>query len=403
MIWCAVVLAVLNSCCFAAGTRLQHGGSAEPEPLLRAMRRPRWLAGLALIALGGACQLAAMQLAPLTVVQPVGVLGIVIGVVWGLRAGGVRPGWRTGCGLAAILVGAGTFAVLAALHTVPAPVTTDAQIRAGAAVCAAAVVCRLAGGVLGGRARCLALGVGGGAAYGYASVLARAATERYAEHGVSAGLLGTLSALAATVLIGFWLVQRAYADGPPETTVASITVTDPMVSVAIGIGLLGEAPDLTVPTAGWGLACAALAAAGVVGLARDVPAGRSGNRPAGPGPPPPGMPDPAPPAPRPPAAAPHPARSPSSSPFSSSPSPDPSPSPSPTPSPPPSPSPVLFPFPSPSPFPGPLPHDRSTSWPPVPGSASSSARTRIPPTSTEPPTSPIAWPTVSPAGATTSM
>ncbi|WP_328437416.1 glycosyltransferase [Streptomyces sp. NBC_00444] len=270
MTWFAITLAVLNSWLFAEGTRLQHSTCAAPLPLISACREPRWLAGLALIATGAGLQVAALQLAPVTVVQPAGVLGLAGSVAWQLRMRGTWPGRPTAGALVAIVVGAGAFAVLAATHTVPTPITTLAQVQAGVGVAAVALTCHLAARVLGGRRRCLMLSVGAGAAYGYASVLGRAAIEHYSEKGVSPGLLGTLAGAVAAVLTGFGLLQRAYADGPPETTTASVTITDPLVAVVIGVALLGEAPALTASVAGSALACAALAVAGVIALSRDL-------------------------------------------------------------------------------------------------------------------------------------
>jgi len=269
--WLALGLALLNACCFTAGTWLQYGVATTTPSLLAAARRPRWLAGLALLATGAACQVAALSFAPVTLVEPAGVLGIVLTVLIGLRLRGerLRPG--TACALAAILTGAGSFAVLAALHTVPAPIGTESLIGAGAAVGGVVAVCALAGSALGGRARALISAVGGGAAYGTTSTFVRAATERFAAEGVGPALLAVLAGLAAVLLAGFWLVQRAHAGSPPENTVANLTVTDPLVAVAIGVGLLGEAPGLTVPVAGLGIAAAVLAFAGVVHLYRTTP------------------------------------------------------------------------------------------------------------------------------------
>ncbi|MET8004773.1 DMT family transporter [Nonomuraea glycinis] len=272
MTWLAIILAILNACCFTVGTWLQHGASAGGASLASAVRRPRWLAGLALLALGAVMQVNALRLAPVTVIEPVGVLGIVISVVWALRVRRAPLRWNIGRALATILVGTSAFAVLAALNTVTRPVSTAAQFQAGALVAAAVAVCLLLAHPLRGRARCLVLGMGGGIAYGCTSVLIRAATEQFTSYGVSAPLFGTLAGLGATVLAGFWLVQRAYADGPAESTVATLTVVDPLVAVTIGIGLLGEAPGLTLPIAALGLAFAAVAVGGVVLLSRDIPA-----------------------------------------------------------------------------------------------------------------------------------
>ncbi|MEU0650004.1 hypothetical protein [Streptomyces umbrinus] len=156
----------------------------------------------------------------------------------GPRSG--RPGRRTVGALATIVVAAGAFAVIAAAHTVPTPITTAARIQAGVAVGAVAFTCRTAGKALGGRGRCPVLSAG--AAHGRASVPGRAGTEHYGETGPTPG---TLAGLAAAVLTGFGLLQRAYADGPPETTTANVTITDPMAAVVIGVALLGEAPALT--------------------------------------------------------------------------------------------------------------------------------------------------------------
>lgn len=271
MTWLAIGLALVNACCFTAGTWLQYGVAAHTPSLLAAARRPRWLAGLALLATGAACQVVALSVAPVTVVEPAGVLGIVLTVLFGLRVRGERLQWRTACALAAILVGAGSFAVLAALNTVPAPIGARSLVLAGAGVAGVVAVCLLVGGALDGRARCLVMGVGGGTAYGSTSTFVRASTEQFAADGISLGLLGTLTGLGAMVLTGFWLVQRAHADGPPETTVANLTVMDPLVAVAIGVGLLGEAPGLTAPIAGLALVAAVIAVGGVVHLYRTVP------------------------------------------------------------------------------------------------------------------------------------
>jgi len=269
--WLAIGLALINSCCFTAGTWLQYAVAVRTPSLSAAARRPRWLAGLALLGAGATCQVTALSLAPVSVVEPAGVLGIVFTVMLGLRVRGARLDRRTALALVAVLVGVGSFAVLAALHTVPTEIGTESLIVAGAGVAGVVVICLLLGNVLDGRARCLAMGVGGGTAYGCTSTFVRAATERFTTHGVDLTLLGMLGGLVATVLTGFWLVQRAHADGPPESTVANLTVMDPLVAVGIGVGLLGEAPGLTMPIAGLGIAAALIAIVGVVYLYRTVP------------------------------------------------------------------------------------------------------------------------------------
>ena len=91
------------------------------------------------------------------------------------------------------------------------------------------------------------------------------------SHVVAVGVvegLGTLPwlnalALAASGLVGSWLVQSSYSAGPPEMVIAGLTVIDPIVAVVLGATLLGEAANAAVlPIVGMSLfgvlACAAV-------------------------------------------------------------------------------------------------------------------------------------------------
>ncbi|WP_217555776.1 DMT family transporter [Streptomyces sp. GbtcB6] len=273
----AMVLAVLDACGYAAGARLQHQALHQPPrgaavgPRKSVFRRPRWLAGLVLMASGAGLHVTALRLAPVTVVQPLGVSGVVVSVLWGLRARRARLGAATGIALLAVVLGTGAFATLAARITVATSVSATAQLRAGLLVLAMVAGCTGLAGVSRGRRRCLAAAIGAGSSYGCMSVLIRAAGEEFTTSGVSPVLCGTLAALALTVLAGFWLVQKAQASGPPEVTVGCLTLVDPFVAVAIGIGLLGEAPGLTPVTGLAGLACWAIAFAGVLQITRSTP------------------------------------------------------------------------------------------------------------------------------------
>jgi glycosyltransferase involved in cell wall biosynthesis len=274
----AVVLAALGACCYAAGTRLQH--QALRGRFTDAVRHPRWLGGLAALGAGVALHFSALRLAPVTVVQPLGVIAVVVSVLWGLRERrGLREqqGWRprvpgaTGLALGAILFGTGVFTVLAARVTVATSVPSSAQRSAGVTVLLVVAGCWAVSLLLPGRGRCLARAVGAGCAYGLVPMLVRAAGEEFTAHGVTPALCGTLAGLSLAGLAGFGLTQGAQAAGPPEVTVACLTVVDPFVGVTVGVGLLGEAPGLAPLTAVTGLACWAVSAAGVLHLARTTP------------------------------------------------------------------------------------------------------------------------------------
>ena len=81
MVWCALALAVLSAVFLALGTHLQSiavvAGAADGKLTLPIMlgllRSPRWATGLICLGLGTALNVTALSLAPVSVVQPVGV------------------------------------------------------------------------------------------------------------------------------------------------------------------------------------------------------------------------------------------------------------------------------------------------------------------------------------------
>ena len=105
------------------------------------------------------------------------------------------------------------------------------------------------------------------------------ALVRAASQAVTSGQIGILdpavltsiAGVVAAILAGGWLIQQAFASGPPEVVVACLTVVDPIVAVLFGVALLGEG-NATSPAHWAVLIVAALAAtAGVGVLARHHP------------------------------------------------------------------------------------------------------------------------------------
>ena len=74
--------------------------------------------------------------------------------------------------------------------------------------------------------------------------------------------------LLVCYLVGGWMVQQGYANGPAEIVVGSMTTTDPIVAVTFGLAVLGEG----VLLGGWDavgmVISGAVAVAGVVVLSK---------------------------------------------------------------------------------------------------------------------------------------
>lgn len=234
------------------------------------LRAPKWVGGLGVVVLGALLHTAALSLAPLVVVQPVGVLAITVTTVLAARSRRTGLGPGIGGPITASTLGVGAFVVLAATSSVERTIPEGADIRAVFAVAAIVVFAGLLGTVTSGRVRCLCYAAAAGASYGLVSVLVHASAVRIEATGLRGIHLATAFALVIALLAGCWFVQRAYAAGPPQVVVACQTLLDPMVAVGVGIGLLGEAGRLGLPTAIGLVTAGVVAVLGVIALSRPA-------------------------------------------------------------------------------------------------------------------------------------
>ncbi|WP_284747925.1 DMT family transporter [Amycolatopsis sp. RTGN1] len=227
-----------------------------------------WLLGLLVMIVGGTLHAVALGLAPVIVVQPVGVLAVGVTALFAARAGGPKLTGRGWLAIGAIAAGVAGFVGIAANNTTPTEVSGSAGLQAAKLVAAGVVGMSLLAMMTKGRARGLAFATAAATAYGLVSVLTRSALQQAQHGGPPSTLIVSAIAITLALLLGAWLVQQAYASAPPHTVMACITVVDPIVAVAIGVGLLGEASSISGWVAASGLLCALLAIGGVLALAR---------------------------------------------------------------------------------------------------------------------------------------
>lgn len=273
MTWLAIALATVGALCFAVAAWLQQAAvrtAAGADGLrlsswLRMLRAPRWLSGFGFTGLGAGLHACALGLAPLTVVQPIGVVAITLTTVLAVRSTGGRLTPSTWLAVIASTAGIGLFVLLAAQRAVMPTLSAGTEARAGALAAVGVVLFGAFGAATMGRLRCLAYAGAAGMAYGLVSVYVHALAVDGLGHPDVTAVLGLAAALPA----GLWFVQHAYAAGPPQVVVACQTVVDPMLGVGVGLGLFGEADDLSRSAVAALVACAAVAVIGVVLLARE--------------------------------------------------------------------------------------------------------------------------------------
>ncbi|PRX96302.1 DMT family transporter [Allonocardiopsis opalescens] len=273
----AIALAVVGAGGCALGAYLQHGavtresggGTLAAGGMLRLLRTPRWLAGLVMFGAGTGLHVIAVLFAPLTVVQPVGVLALAITAALAARAAGarLRPG-QIGA-IAACMAGVGLFVTIAAGGAHGAAFAPGVEWRAGLLVAAGVLLGGATATIGRGRLRCLGYTVAAGSAFGYVPVLLKVTAFHLAAEGLSVATLLPAGAIVLAALSGGWFIQQAYASGPPDVVVAGLTVADPIVAVGVGLLFLGEGAALDPASALALLAAAGLAVAGVAALARQ--------------------------------------------------------------------------------------------------------------------------------------
>ncbi len=283
----AIALAVAASVLFALGTTIQHGsvgrhmaidGSASRaigvRRLLALVRNRRWLGGLGLILTGAAMHITALTLAPVTVVQPVGILAVVWSVLLAAKLHGYRTTRIIWFSVGLTVAGIVAFTVLASLHA-----SNDTRIDTGRIFLACAVVYGITGAValvvkLGpGWLHCMGWAGAGAILYGLSTGQLKTLTELILQPGFwRTGLFwGCLATLVPAYAFGGWLIQQAFAAGPAEIVVGSMTTIDPLVAVLFGVIVLGEGAGVSWPVGLAMITAGAVSTGGVVLLSRHHP------------------------------------------------------------------------------------------------------------------------------------
>ncbi|GAB3043530.1 DMT family transporter [Sediminivirga luteola] len=290
----AISLAVFAALFLALGTHLQHhavatapradGASvgARMRGLLLAARSPLWLLGLALIGAEIVLNVLALGLGPVALVQPLGMLSLVAAVVISAFVLRRRLGLAPLAALAGTVLAVGLFVGLSSGYARPLVLEGDTATRLGGLIL---VFTLLGAGIAVSSARHVMRVVTAGVLFGSVASGAHVLAHSFLHGGPSALPVAAWWTLLAGVALGSaagtWVVQTAYASGPPETVLAGLTVVDPIVAVTIGAGVLGEYAGATPAGSVALLGTAAAAIAGVFALARLHPSVQAGPSPGG--------------------------------------------------------------------------------------------------------------------------
>lgn len=277
----AIVLVVFGSFCFALSANFQHGAVGTTlsdnrgknvmgwKALLKTIRSGRWLTGMVLLGVSAALQVTALSMAPVSVVQPVGLLAFPWSILlqsWGNNESVPK---RILAAVGVTVLSTFAFTVVSSMYAVPQSNLVMTRVVIGAAVVYLGTTTL---GLIGARGplkwRSLAWASGGALFYGLEAALVKSVIEYMSENDWARSPLfwAIVIALVIGSVTAGWMIQQGYATGPAEIVVGSTTITSPVAAVVFGIAVLGEGRLLTLPAAVAMASFAAIAITGVVTL-----------------------------------------------------------------------------------------------------------------------------------------
>jgi drug/metabolite transporter (DMT)-like permease len=251
----AAILAIVAAMCFAlAATLWQRAALAlgiegeGPQSFLRLLGSGVWLLGLVAQTLGVLLQAAALDRGRVAIIQPL----LVTSVIWALPLGYFLTAQivtrRHVLGAAIVVAGLAVFASVgdpaAGIDDAP----TSDWVAALLVVSAICVGLMLFAGRGGPGTRAAVLGATAGILYGVSATLMKPVVENlHASGAVDVLESWELWVMAAAGIIGFYLQQLSLATGRLVTSVATVSVANPVVSVLLGALVLQERLDQTPP------------------------------------------------------------------------------------------------------------------------------------------------------------
>jgi hypothetical protein len=282
----AVVIAALGAVLFGLAAVRQHGAVQATMSVqhglgghLRAFRslihQPSWIRGAAESTLAGAMHVVALAFAPITLIQPIGVIAVPVTVVASALRARRRPRSTQILGAGLSVLGIAVLTVLLIVPSARPLVLPHWAAIAGptVALVALALLATLFRGAWPPIVRCITLATAAAALFGLNSILIRTIGHIIKVHPTGAGpvLLTAVLGLAVALPVGLWAMQSAYLSGSPHIVICCLTLIDPISAVLGGNLLLQDGVAVGGLTLWAALGCAVIAASGVLLLSRDYP------------------------------------------------------------------------------------------------------------------------------------
>ena len=277
-----IVIALVGGLFLALGAQFQHHGVEIVErrhgtgekaglsipQLLRLLKSPWWVLGSAMLGLAILFQLTALGFAPIIVVQPLGVVALVITSIVNARVSKVKLTRAAIRSIAFCVIGIGIFVSVAAFVATEHKINETQLLIVLVIMAVFVVLLGLAFAFFRKRFTAIFYIISAGLLYGFVATLAKVIINRVITGNFEWLTVGGIAALLVAMALGAYFVQTAYSVGTPDLVIAGLTVVDPLVAVAIGIVVLGEASEAPLWALFVWIAAAGIAVYGVFQLAK---------------------------------------------------------------------------------------------------------------------------------------
>lgn len=275
-------IALIGGFFLALGAQFQHRGVMVVEEkhgsghkaglsiaqIWRLVRSPWWALGTLLLGLAVLAQLTSLGFAPIIVVQPLGVVALVVTSVVNARASKTPLTRDAVRAIAFCIAGIGVFVTVAAFVAQETLIQEEQLIVILIIMGVVVVLLGVAFARFRKRFGAIFYILAAGVLYGFVATLAKVVINRLLNGNFEWLTVGCVVALVLAVALGAYFVQTAYSVGSPDLVIAGLTVVDPLVAVSIGIVVLGEAAGAPLWTVFVWIAAALIAVYGVFQLAR---------------------------------------------------------------------------------------------------------------------------------------
>lgn len=280
-----IIIALTGAIFLSLGAQFQHRGVQKIEAkhgsgakaglslqqVLRLVTRPSWVFGSLMLGLAIVFQLTSLLFAPLIVVQPLGVVALIITAVLNARVSKVRLDQPAIRAIVLCVVGVGVFVVTAAFTAVETRIEASQLLTVLLVLIVVLALLAVAFGVFRKRLGAIFYILAAGVLYGFVATLAKVVINRVRTGNFEFLSILAIVALLAAAALGAYFVQTAYSVGSPDLVIAGLTVVDPLVAVAIAIVVLGEAQRVEPWAIVIWIIAGAIAVTGVFQLARHHP------------------------------------------------------------------------------------------------------------------------------------